>query len=68
MSIEKSKPEQIVTVLRQIEVQIANGKTVPHAKKPDPHPDILPVAEGVLAALPEGEVVDNESKGKVKPR
>ena len=27
MSIQKNKPEQIVTVLRQIEVQMANGKT-----------------------------------------
>ena len=31
MSIQKNKPEQIVTVLRQIEVQIANGKKVPQA-------------------------------------
>ncbi len=31
MSIQKNKPEQIVTALRQIEVQIANGKTVPQA-------------------------------------
>ena len=27
------KPEQIVTILRQIEVQIANGKTAPQACK-----------------------------------
>ena len=33
MSIKKNKPEQIVTVLRQIEVQIANGKKVPQACK-----------------------------------
>ena len=33
MSIEKNKPEQIVTVLRQIEVQIANRKKVPQACK-----------------------------------
>ncbi len=33
MSIEKNKPEQIVTVLRQSEVQIANGKKVPQACK-----------------------------------
>ena len=33
MSIEENKPEQIVTVLRQIEVQIANGKKVPQACK-----------------------------------
>ena len=33
MWIQKNKPEQIVTVLRQIEVQMANGKTVPQACK-----------------------------------
>ena len=33
MSIQKNKPEQIVTVLRQVEVQIANGKKVPQACK-----------------------------------
>ena len=39
MSIEKNKPEQMVTVLRQIEVQIANGKKVPQAaKKPESTP------------------------------
>ena len=31
MSIRKYKPEQIVTVLRQIAVQMANGKTAPPA-------------------------------------
>ena len=31
MSIRKYKPEQIVTILRQIEVQTANGKTTPQA-------------------------------------
>ena len=29
MSIRKYQAEQMVTVLRQIEVQIANGKTTP---------------------------------------
>ena len=33
MSIERYKPEQIVTYLRQIEVEIANGKTTPQACK-----------------------------------
>ena len=33
MSNQKYKPEQIVTVLRQIEVQMANGKTAPQACK-----------------------------------
>jgi hypothetical protein len=29
--MKKYKPEQIVTLLRQIEVEIANGKTTPQA-------------------------------------
>ena len=33
MSIKRYKPEQIVTLLRQIEVEIANGKTTPQACK-----------------------------------
>ena len=33
MSIRKYKPEEIVTLLRQIEVQVANGKTAPQACK-----------------------------------
>jgi transposase-like protein len=31
MSAKKYKPEQIVNLLRQIEVEIANGKTTPQA-------------------------------------
>jgi hypothetical protein len=31
--IQRYKPEQIVTMLRQIEVGIANGKTTPQACK-----------------------------------
>ena len=33
MPTRNDKPEQIVAVLRQIEVQMANGKTAPHACK-----------------------------------
>ena len=33
MAIKRYKPEQIVTMLRQIEVGIANGKTTPQASK-----------------------------------
>jgi hypothetical protein len=33
MAIKRYKPEQIVTMLRQIEVSIANGKTTPQACK-----------------------------------
>ncbi len=31
MPMKKYKPEQIVTALRQIELEIANGKTTPQA-------------------------------------
>jgi hypothetical protein len=33
MPLKRYKPEQIVTMLRQIEVGIANGKTTPQACK-----------------------------------
>jgi len=33
MPTKRRKPEQIVTLLRQIEVEIANGKTTPQACK-----------------------------------
>ena len=33
MPIKKYKPEQIVTLLRQVEVELANGKTTPQACK-----------------------------------
>ena len=33
MPIRKYKPEQIVTLLRQVEVDLANGKTTPQACK-----------------------------------
>jgi len=33
MQVKRYKPEQIVTMLRQIEVGIANGKTTPQACK-----------------------------------
>ena len=31
MPMKRYKPEQVVTLLRQIEVEIANGKTTPQA-------------------------------------
>ena len=31
MPIKRFNPEQIVTLLRQVEVEIANGKTAPQA-------------------------------------
>ena len=33
MATKRYKPEQIVTLLRQIEVEIVNGKTTPQACK-----------------------------------
>jgi hypothetical protein len=49
MPIKRYKPEQIVTMLRQIEVGIANGKTTPQAcKEAENHyPDVLPLAVGI---------------------
>ncbi len=42
MPMKKYKPEQIVTLLRQIELEIANGKPTPQAcvfrSFPPPHP------------------------------
>ena len=35
MPIKNYTPEQIVTILRQIAVQMANGKTAPHAGEDD---------------------------------
>jgi len=34
--MKRYKPEQILTLLRQIEVEIANGKTTPQAHKKPP--------------------------------
>ena len=33
MPMKKHKPEQIVALLRQVEVEIANGKNTPQASK-----------------------------------
>ena len=33
MPMKKHKPEQIVTLLRQVEVELANGKSTPQACK-----------------------------------
>jgi hypothetical protein len=33
MPKKRVKPEQLVTLLRQIEVAVANGTTTPHARK-----------------------------------
>jgi hypothetical protein len=41
---KKHSPEQIVSLLRQIEVAIANGKTTPQVCK-DAGTDLLPLAE-----------------------
>lgn len=45
MSIKRYKSEQIVTLLRQIEVEIAKGKTTPPSLQgsPDHRTDLLPV-------------------------
>jgi hypothetical protein len=50
MSTKRYKPEQIVNLLRQLEVELANGKTTPQAcldagRSHGPH--LQSVAEGV---------------------
>ena len=54
MPMQRYKPEQIVTVLRQIEAAMANGKSTPPGLQGgwDPYADVLSVAEGVWR--PEG--------------
>ena len=49
MPMQRYKPEQIVTVLRQIEAAMANGKSTPPGLQGgwDPYADVLSVAEGV---------------------
>jgi len=45
---QEVQAEQIVTMLRQIEVSIANGKTTPSLQRSrDHHPDVLPLEEGI---------------------
>jgi hypothetical protein len=50
MPMMRYKPEQIVTLLRQIEVAIANGKTTPQACK-----------EAEAACLPAGGAVQRNA-------
>jgi hypothetical protein len=48
MPIKRYKPEQIVTMLRQIEVSIANGNHPTSLQRSRDHnPDVLPLAEGI---------------------
>ena len=46
MSLQRYKPEQIVRVLRQVEVTVSNGKSTPQAcQEGDPLTGILSVEE-----------------------
>jgi len=45
---KKHRPEQVVNLLRQIEVPMANGKTTSLAcKEAESQPNIIPLAQGV---------------------
>jgi putative transposase len=67
MPIKRYKPEQIVTMLRQIEVGIANGKTTPQACKGDHNPDVLPLAERMRRFEDGlGEAIEGPGKGERK--
>lgn len=50
MSTKKYKPEQIVTLLRQIEVQIANVGRLPPSVQGGGDPHLLPLAKGIRQA------------------
>jgi len=45
MPMKRFKPEQIVNLLRQIEVEVANGKTIPRACKGAEIPN-RPITDG----------------------
>jgi len=49
----KHAPEQIVNILRQMEVAISNGKTAPAASREAGHhrANLLPLAQGVRRPL-----------------
>jgi hypothetical protein len=48
MSMKKYKLEEIVTLLRKVEVEIANGETTPSLQGgPDHRTDLLPLGEGI---------------------
>jgi hypothetical protein len=49
MPMTRYKPEQIVTLLRQVEVEIANGKTTPQACRDAQ----ITAARNILAAKPQ---------------
>ena len=56
MAIRKFKPEQIVTVVQKIEVQIKReDRSTGVQGSGDPHPDLLPLAEGVGEGEPAPE-------------
>ena len=79
MPMKKYKPEQIVTLLRQVEVELANGKTTPQACKEAEITAFLPHFLGAhrsewrllpkrVAALWEGPNAFREEPGKQKTR
>ena len=69
MPMQRYKPEQIVTLLQQIEVAVASGEGdaagVPGSR--DHHADVLPLAEGVWWAQDgAGETAERAGEGKTR--
>ena len=67
MPTQRYKPEQTVTVLRQIEVAMANGKSPPAGLQGgwDSYSDVLSVAEGVWRAEGgAGQTAEGVGEGK----
>ena len=70
MPTRNDKPEQIVAVLRQIEVQMANGEdSTPRLQRSrNPRPELLPVAEGIWRAeAGSGETAEGIEEGERSP-
>jgi hypothetical protein len=65
MPMKKYKPEQILTLLRQIEVEIANGKTTPQACREVQitAETFLPVEERVRPAEARRGETNGDSRG-----
>ena len=66
---KKYQPEQVVNLLRQIEVAIANGKTTALACKEAGivEQDVLPLAQGVRrAASGPGEAAEGVGAGELE--
>jgi putative transposase len=68
MPMKPYKPEQIVTLLRQIEVEMANGKTTPQACRDAQITvaDVLPLKRLVAELSLEKQILKDVAEGAVR--